>query len=265
MPKTNFLTFCWRTARIFLHTLTGLTLATLVLPVCGRRGREQLIRWWCAKLLRCFNLQLSVSGVRPAPQSKHVLFVANHISWSDIHALNSLIPVRFVAKVEIKDWPVFGYLVKKSGTIFINRTRQRDAARVLKVVTQAMKLGDNLCVFPEGTTTDGQQVLPFKSSLIQAAIDAEATVIPIAIHYPMPDGSPNLAAAYAGETSMIESMLSFLNMQSPKVHLHFCAPIEARLLDRQTLASQARNEIMARLPWATVPETVSEPAVQKQA
>ncbi|MBF5040351.1 1-acyl-sn-glycerol-3-phosphate acyltransferase [Methylophilus sp. 13] len=250
---------------MFLHTLTGLTLATLVLPVCGRRGREQLIRWWCAKLLRCFNLQLSVSGVRPAPQSKHVLFVANHISWSDIHALNSLIPVRFVAKVEIKDWPVFGYLVKKSGTIFINRTRQRDAARVLKVVTQAMKLGDNLCVFPEGTTTDGQQVLPFKSSLIQAAIDAEATVIPIAIHYPMPDGSPNLAAAYAGETSMIESMLSFLNMQSPKVHLHFCTPIEARLLDRQTLASQARNEIMARLPWATVPETVSEPAVQKQA
>lgn len=178
-----------------------------------------------------------------------MLFVANHVSWADIHALNSLIPVRFVAKLEIKDWPIFGYLVKKSGTIFINRTRQRDAARVLKVVTQAIKLGDNLCVFPEGTTTDGQQVLPFKSSLIQSAIDAQATVIPFAIHYPLPDGKPNLDAAYAGDTSMIASMQAFLSMQTPRVHLHFCAPIAADRFDRQALATYTRTEIIAALPW----------------
>lgn len=229
--------------------MTGLILATLVLPICGGPGRQRLIRWWCAKLLRCFNIQLTVSGLPPDRSIKHVLFVANHVSWADIHALNSLIPVRFVAKLEIKDWPVFGYLVKKSGTIFINRTRQRDAARVLKVVTQAIKLGDNLCVFPEGTTTDGQQVLPFKSSLIQAAIDAQATVIPFAIHYPLPDGSPNLAAAYAGDTSMIESMQAFLSMQTPRVHLHFCTPIAADLFERQALATHTRTAIIAALPW----------------
>lgn len=179
--------------------------------------------------------------------TQHVLFVANHISWVDIHAINTVIPVRFVAKLEIKDWPVFGYLIRKSGTIFINRTRQRDAARVVKVVTQALQLGDNLCVFPEGTTTEGFEVLPFKSSLIQAAIDAKATVIPIAIRYPLADGNPNPAAAYAGDTTMAESMQALLDMQTPAMHLHFCAPIAASAFDRQQLATLARDEIVSAL------------------
>lgn len=180
--------------------------------------------------------------------------MANHISWVDIHAINSVIPVRFVAKLEIKDWPVFGYLIRKSGTIFINRTRQRDAARVVKVVSQALQQGDNLCVFPEGTTTEGFEVLPFKSSLIQAAIDANATVIPIAIRYPLPDGRSNAAAAYAGETTMAESMLALLNMQTPTMHLHFCAPIAASAFDRQHLAALAREEIISALDTIARPQ-----------
>lgn len=241
------MTRCWRIASIIFHVITGLTLATLALPVCGRRIRLALIQWWCKRLLHCFNMQLTTSGQLPHTDTQHVLFVANHISWMDIHAINSILPVRFVAKLEIKDWPVFGYLIRKSGTIFINRTRQRDAARVVKVVTQALKLGDNLCVFPEGTTTEGFEVLPFKSSLIQAAIDAQAIVIPVAIRYPLADGSPNPAAAYAGDTTMAESMQALLNMQTPTMHLHFCAPITASAFDRQRLAVQARDEIVAAL------------------
>lgn len=165
----------------------------------------------------------------------------------DIHAINSVLPVRFVAKLEIKDWPIFGYLIRKSGTIFINRTRQRDAARVVKIASQALQLGDNLCVFPEGTTTEGFEVLPFKSSLIQAAIDAHATVIPVAIRYPLADGSPNAAAAYAGDTTMAESMQALFNMQTPAMQLYFCAPIAASALDRQRLAALARDEIISAL------------------
>lgn len=206
-----------------------------------------IIQWWCRRLLRCFNITLTTSGTVPGKDAHGILFVANHISWVDIHSINSLLPVRFVAKLEVRNWPVFGYLVRKSGTIFINRTRQRDAARVVQIASNALKLRDNLCVFPEGTTTEGEQVLPFKSSLIQAAIDANTIVIPVAIRYAHPDGSINHAAAYAGETTMVESMLAFIHMRAPTVHLHFCQPIAASELNRQALAELAHAEITSVL------------------
>jgi 1-acyl-sn-glycerol-3-phosphate acyltransferase len=243
LTKTPLLIRGWRIARITLLVLTGLTLSAFVLPVASRRVRLALIQWWCQSLLRCFNIAITVSGCLPDKNTHGTLFVANHISWVDIHAINSVLPVRFVAKLEVSNWPVFGYLVRKSGTIFINRTRQRDAARVVQLASNALKLRDNLCVFPEGTTTEGLQVLPFKSSLIQAAIDANTTVIPVAIRYAQPDGSLNLAAAYAGDTSMGESMLAFIHMRRPSVHLHFCQPIAAREMSRQALAQLAHAEI----------------------
>ncbi|KQT42162.1 MULTISPECIES: 1-acyl-sn-glycerol-3-phosphate acyltransferase [unclassified Methylophilus] len=245
--EAPFLIRGWRIARISLHVLIGLTLATLMLPVANRSVRMAIIQWWCRRLLRCFNITLTTSGTVPGKDTHGVLFVANHISWVDIHSINSLLPVRFVAKLEVRNWPVFGYLVRKSGTIFINRTRQRDAARVVQLASNALKLRDNLCVFPEGTTTEGDQVLPFKSSLIQAAIDANTIVIPVAICYAQPDGSINHAAAYAGETTMIESMLAFIHMRAPTVHLHFCQPIIARELSRQALAELAHAEITSVL------------------
>jgi 1-acyl-sn-glycerol-3-phosphate acyltransferase len=243
LTKTPLLIRGWRITRITLLVLTGLTLSAFVLPVASRRVRLALIQWWCQSLLRCFNIAITVSGYLPGKDTHGTLFVANHISWVDIHSINSVLPVRFVAKLEVSNWPVFGYLVRKSGTIFINRTRQRDAARVVQLASNALKLRDNLCVFPEGTTTEGLQVLPFKSSLIQAAIDANTTVIPVAIRYAQPDGSLNLAAAYAGDTSMGESMLAFIHMRRPSVHLHFCQPIVAREMSRQALAQLAHAEI----------------------
>lgn len=214
-----------------------------MLPVGSCQLKRALIQWWCRRLLGCFNISTTISGTLPGKETHGVLFVANHVSWADIHAINALFPVRFVAKLEVRSWPIFGYLVRKSGTIFINRTRQRDAARVVQIASNALKLKDNLCVFPEGTTTEGEQVLPFKSSLIQAAIDANTLVIPVAIRYAHPDGSLNKVAAYAGETTMPESMLAFIHMRSPTVHLHFCEPIVARQMSRQALAEMAHADI----------------------
>ncbi len=244
-----------------LHTLTGLLLASLILPVSNRWLRMGIIQWWCKRLLNCFNLQVTTSGQLPDIRTHGTLFVGNHISWSDIHAINSLIPVRFVAKVEIKDWPVFGYLVKKSGTIFINRTKNRDASRVIQLASHALKQLDNLCVFPEGTTTEGLSVLPFKSSLLQSAVNAHAQVIPMAISYPLPDGSPNLAAAYAGETSILESMRMYIGMQSPRIHIHFCPAINPSDHTRQAIAQMAYQAINSHLfpqPTTTAPTPVTQ-------
>lgn len=256
MQTTFFVIRWWRIARIVLHTLTGLTLASLLLPVANRWLRLGLIQWWCKHLLHCFNFKISASGHLPDARTHGVLFVANHISWSDIHAINSVIPVRFVAKQEVKDWPVFGYLVRKAGTLFINRERRRDASRVVNLASLALKYQDNLCVFPEGTTTEGLSVLPFKSSLLQAAVEVQAMVIPVTVSYPLADGSPNLQAAYAGETTLFESMARLLDMQQPQVHLHFGAPVQAGSLSRQTLAKDMHSSIAAQLAGSyTLPQT----------
>lgn len=179
------------------------------------------------------------------------MFVANHISWTDIHAINSVIPVRFIAKLEIKSWPVFGYLVSKSGTLFINRNIRRDAARIIDITTESLNENDNVCLFPEGTTTEGDEILPFKGSIVQAAINAKASVWPILIYYPNATGKPNTAMAFAGETTMIESMGAILHMQHPTMQLHFLAPIDCAEKTRQAVTKEAFDVIKTALDSKT--------------
>jgi len=175
------------------------------------------------------------------------MFVANHISWVDIYAINSVIPLRFIAKSEISNWPILGYLVRKSGTLFINRSSRKDAARIVKITTQSLQDSDNVGFFPEGTTTDGTHLVKFKSSILQAAVEANATVWPIAIYYSQPDGSVNTQMAYAGDTTMGESMISILKQKDPVVELHFLTPISTHQSDRQAVTQVAFERIAKQL------------------
>jgi len=205
------------------------------------------MQWWCKALLRHFNLTVLASGQLPDTATQRTMFVANHISWADIHAINSIIPVRFVAKMEIQHWPVFGYLVKKSGTIFINRASRKDTTKVVQEATTSLIAGENLCFFPEGTTTEGLELLPFKSSILQAAINAKASITPIAIRYRNPDGSLDTSAAYAGDTTLLASMSKVLKHSSPTVELHFFAPIMPLSMPRQEVAKHAHQRIKQHL------------------
>ena len=178
------------------------------------------------------------------------MFVANHISWSDIHALNGMIPLRFIAKSEIRNWPIFGYLVSRANTLFIDRSNKKDAKRTIEIAQQSLKNGDNLCFFPEGTTTDGTEIKPFKSSLIQAAILANATIFPVSIRYPTNDGSVNTAVAYAGETTLIESMHQILLQKQPIIELNFLEPMTPEAyskLDRRELTLHIEGKIRHQL------------------
>ncbi|HSG92215.1 MAG TPA: lysophospholipid acyltransferase family protein, partial [Methylotenera sp.] len=208
LSPSNKVTRYFRVGRIIAHTLLGLMIASIVLPVSTATFKSRLIQWWCKNLLAAFNLKVSSQGHVPAPNAKlsSTMFVANHISWSDIHAINSIIALRFIAKTEIKNWPIFGYLVSRANALFIDRRNKRDAKRTIDVAVQSLQAGDNLCLFPEGTTSDGTVLHPFKSSLIQAAIEAKACIWPLAIRYPNENGGVNTDIAYAGETTLIESM-----------------------------------------------------------
>jgi 1-acyl-sn-glycerol-3-phosphate acyltransferase len=250
LQQNHFLTRYYRISRILIHTLLGLMLAALVLPIISKATSLKLIKWWCGGLLRAFNIKVLCHGQVPAANTNSVMFVANHISWSDIHALNSIIPLRFIAKSDIKSWPVFGYLVRKSNTIFVDLTKD------------SLSAGDNVCFFPEGTTTDGTgagghgistnalqglPVLAFKSSVLQAAIDANARIWPVAIRYSLSDGSINKQMAYAGETTIVESMQRVLKQKNPTVNLHFLTPIATHGQNRRDITKTAYDAIVAKL------------------
>jgi 1-acyl-sn-glycerol-3-phosphate acyltransferase len=257
LQQSHFLTRYYRISRIFIHTIVGLALAAVVLPLISKSSNLRLIQWWCGGLLRAFNIKVILHGHLPPANASSIMFVANHISWSDIHALNSVIPVRFIAKSDIKSWPVFGYLVRKSNTIFVERGKRQEAGRIVELTKESLLAGDNVCFFPEGTTTDGtgigrdglqgKLVLPFKSSVLQAAIDADALIWPVAIRYSYPDGSINTQMAYAGDTTLIESMLDVLRQKNPTVALHFLTPIQASEKSRRDLTKTAYDVIVLKL------------------
>ncbi len=225
----------------------GLGIATFALPLMSKSHKRAVIKWWCGGLLRAFHIQVRTYGNLPPADTQGVMFVANHVSWSDIHALNSKIALRFVAKSDIKNWPVFGYLVAKANTLFIDRGKRQEAGRIVETISASLLAGDNLCFFPEGTTTDGTQILPFKSSALEAAISASTRIWPVALKYVHADGSINTAMAYAGETTLMESMRSVIAQKNALVELHFLAPIDAKGGDRRELTKLAHDAISAKL------------------
>jgi 1-acyl-sn-glycerol-3-phosphate acyltransferase len=247
LQKSNSFTRIYRISRILIHTATGLSIATFVLPVINKNRKHSLVKWWCGGLMRAFNIKIVTYGELPATDIEGMMFVANHISWSDIHALNSLIPLRFIAKSDIKSWPIFGYLVAKTNTLFIDRGKRQEAGRIVEVTAKSLIAGDNLCFFPEGTTTEGSQILPFKGSVLQAAIDANAVVWPVAIRYTNKDGSINKEMAYAGETTLVKSIQNVLKQKNPIIELHFLEPINTEGQNRRDLTKTAYNAIVAKL------------------
>jgi len=214
---------------------------------CEQSTRDKLIRWWSKGLLWRFNIQVVTYGQPPTTADKNCMILANHISWIDIHALNSVTPVRFIAKSDINTWPIFGYLARKSGTIFINRSSRKDTARIVDTTAECLRNGSNVAFFPEGTTTDGTFLANFKSSIVQAAINADATIHPLAIRYPNPDGSINPKLAYAGDTTMAESMMHALRTKNPVVELHFLPTISSQAGNRQAITKSAHTAIATAL------------------
>ena len=247
MHQTLYLIKTYRKFRIVVHTITGLILAASILPFVQKSTKSYLIKWWCSGLLCAFNIQVKTFGKPPSSMAQGVLFVANHVSWSDIHALNSVVALRFISKSDVKEWPIFGYLATQANTLFINRDNLQAAGKIVDVCSASLKDGDNLCFFPEGTTSDGQQVLPFKSSIVQAAIDAKALIWPVAVRYVNADASLNTQMAYAGETTMLQSIVAILNIKKPVVELHFLEPIVTADQTRRQLTQTAYDAIVTKL------------------
>jgi 1-acyl-sn-glycerol-3-phosphate acyltransferase len=264
---TRTLTRIYRVARLALHLLQGgLTLA-LAFPFLGPQWQARLKRRWARGLLTILNVQLSVRGESPDLSSQGVMFVANHVSWIDIYLLFAVRPARFIAKAEIRSWPVLGWFALKTGTLFIERGKRQDTFRINQQAAAALKAGDCVALFPEGTTSDGTRLGHFHASLLQPAVHTEATLWPMAIRFHHPDGSVNTAPAYVDNMSFGDSIRQVL--REPVIHatITFAAPLPVQDKTRRELAHAAHRAISSQLFPAnpcTTPEIPGDPATAAQ-
>ncbi|MEO8101420.1 MAG: lysophospholipid acyltransferase family protein [Betaproteobacteria bacterium] len=228
-----------RWLRLLTHVAVGLMTVGLLFRRVSPVRRARLTGWWARKLLRILNIVLTVHGARPSSKSRNLIVAANHISWIDIFVISATHPARFVAKSEIRDWPIAGWLCDKAGTIFIRRTRRSDTAKINELMHAVLAEGAAIGFFPEGTTTRGDKLLKFHTSLFEPAVVNSATLAPAAIRYRASDGDRNEAVAFIGELSFAESVGLIIRQKSMIAELTFAPPIQAAGLSRRELALRA--------------------------
>jgi 1-acyl-sn-glycerol-3-phosphate acyltransferase len=233
-----------RLAGILWHLADGLLTAACAFPFYDAARRQRAIRRWSARLLRHLGVRLRVEGELPA--GRPMMLIANHVSWLDIFAINAVHPVRFVAKSEIRRWPAIGWLCDRTGTLFIERGRRADAGRVNALMVQVMQAGDLVAVFPEGTTSNGAQVLRFHSALLQPALKSGAAVQPVALRFEHGDGSLCTEAAYDGDKSLWRSLCDIIARPGIVARVSFLPLLPAQP-DRRALADAAQAAIATRL------------------
>jgi len=230
--------------RIAIHIGRALVKLLLGFPLwSGKRRRHEIARW-SAQALGIFGIATGTIG---RPPQLPVLFVANHVSWLDILVILSHFDVVFVAKEEVRRWPVLGFIVARVGTVFVARRRSRQIPSQVSACAQKLVCGTSVCVFPEGTSSDGSDVLPFRSSLLQAAMDAGVAVQPLAISYRHPDGSRATEAAFTGDMSLIGSFRLLARHRSIAAQLQILPLILSAFGTRATIAQCAESSLRRAL------------------
>jgi 1-acyl-sn-glycerol-3-phosphate acyltransferase len=238
----------WRLVRAVGEALRGAVLGVVVFPWIDAAARRAHVAGWSRRVLAVFGVRVEVSG---SPAAGPVLLVANHVSWLDVLAIDALEPVRFVAKSELRRWPLLGRMAAAGGTLFIERERKRDALRVIHQVASALLGGDRVAVFAEGTTSDGRGVLPFHANLLQAAVSSSAALQPVALRYSDASEMFSAAAPYVGDMTLLASAWRVAMAERLVVHVAYLAPIAAAGADRRALAAASRAAIAAALPHPT--------------
>ncbi len=231
-------------ARLIVNLLVGLAIVAFYFPFASTARRASLVRWWSRGVLHICKMRLQVRGVL---RERGTMLLLNHVSWLDIYVVNACGPARFVAKSEIRRWPLFGFLAHRTGTLFLERGRRHAVHRLNQTVADLLRAGDLVGVFPEGTTSDGADLLPFHANLIQGALDAGVPVQPVALRYRKRDGSPCREVAIIGETSLFESIKYSLLAGPVTVRLDFLEPIETHGRSRHDVAAPARRAIAVSL------------------
>jgi len=217
-------------------------------PETRRAARAAWLHRATERTLRFFQIKAQATGPVPA----RGLLICNHLSYLDILVLSSLTPAVFVSKHDVKFWPVFGQFAVLGGTVFVDRTRRFQVGRVNDEIATALKEGALVILFPEGTSSNGQTLLPFKSSLLEPATDPAWPLAIGWIHYEIDDGDAGEEVCYWGGHTFFPHMLNLLSKRHVRAMVRF-GQCSKRRNDRKELAQQLRAEILALKEMRTEP------------
>ncbi|HTJ97642.1 MAG TPA: lysophospholipid acyltransferase family protein [Rhodocyclaceae bacterium] len=242
-PRTLF-----RLLRVLLHVLQGCFTVSVLYPWLGEAHRLSLKKRWSRQLLAMLGVRLRFQGqLLPNATLPYGLLVANHISFLDVFVLNAIAPAAFVSKEEIRNWPLVGWLSANTDTLFLERGSRNAAQRARENLAAHLQQGKRVAIFPEGTTTLGDTVLPFHSALLQAAIDTGTQVTPLVLRYRSVTGEPSTAPAYVDDISLVECLRAIADQGKLYAEVTALASLESTTVDRRQLSSHAHRLIAHEL------------------
>ncbi|WP_460097013.1 lysophospholipid acyltransferase family protein [Pseudomonas sp. S3_C01] len=248
-----------RIARVLLVVALGLSMAS-VFGLFERAGiansmvrRQRWSRFFMARLSRALPFSVTVHGQLP---QRPMLWVSNHVSWTDIPLLGMLTPLSFLSKAEVRTWPVAGWLAAKAGSLFIRRG-SGDSQLIRKQMSRHLEQAHPLLMFPEGTTTDGRTLRTFHGRLLSAAIDADVALQPVAIRY-LRNGEPDSLAPFIGDDDLLSHLMRLFANDRGEVEIHLLEPIACHGQERAALAFQAQQAVHRAL-FGALPEKQQAP------
>ncbi|GAA4342190.1 lysophospholipid acyltransferase family protein [Pigmentiphaga soli] len=243
----HLLRFIVRFIAVALWVLFGIVLLALYYKWSAVATQDRLNRWWSRWLLRLCGVRVRVRG--SPPPAGAALVVANHVSWLDIYVLASVRATLFVGKRELRDWPVLGWMIAAVGTIFIERGNRRAVHQVSLAMQERFDRGQLVGLFPEGTTSDGLDLLPFHAGLFEAALRTGVAVQPVALRY-LHAGRRSGFAAYTGDESLLGNAWRVLGDGRVEVEVDYAPPLATapeapEAASRHALAEAAHRTIRA--------------------
>jgi len=233
---------CWRLLRAVMHAASGWWTIRFTFPKLSPDERNARVQAWSRRMLELMGITLVVQGTPPAKGP--ALLISNHLSWLDITTIHAARHVRFVSKSDVKSWPLIGTLSNGSGTLYIERERRRDALRVVHHMTDALRNGDLIGVFPEGTTSDGRGLLPFHANLLQASISSGAPVVPAALRFAdAATGETSQAPRYVDDDNLVVSLWNTLRAPPLLAIVRFGEPQDPHGRDRRAWAQSLHEDV----------------------
>lgn len=219
---------------------SGLLLSLCLFPACNSATRLRFKSSWSQALLHALGIKIEADLTYAVPGS---LLVANHISWIDIFVINAVLPAAFVSKAEVRHWPVFGWLAAHNETLFLRRGSRGHARIINQEVAEYLNKGQDVAVFPEGTTSDGCSLRHFHAALLQPALAAGKPVLPIALSYWEADGQRSLAPRYDGDISFGQCTRTMLGRKYLVARLQTTPVLGLNGETRKQVAADARAAI----------------------
>ncbi|MAO64871.1 MAG: hypothetical protein CL666_07705 [Balneola sp.] len=229
---------------LFLYSLIMVCLAGSILGVNYPKCRTHLLRFWGKCSCFVLGLRVEVKGEVPKPP---FILLSNHLSYLDVFVLFSQLRTLFVAKSDVQTWPLVGFIIRTCGILFIDRNRKRDITRVNDLISENITPEQGIIIFPEGTTSPGYDILPFKTSLLKNAVAMDIPVSYATISYSAPETQTPAyqSMCWWGDDSFVSHFLRFLQEKNSIAKIHFGThPIECR--DRKELAQQIHHKMSSQ-------------------